>query len=487
MARFVDRQWELQELNILLKAQRSEFIIVYGRRRVGKTTLLLHWVQQTGHPYIYWVARRETADATRQSLARALWRWAYPKAEQPNPPHFDSWELLLEHMARMLGDQPIILILDEFPYAVESDPSLPSHLQAAWDHLLKEKSIILMLAGSHIGMMVDLLRYQAPLYGRFTAQLPVHPLPFAALTDFFPRYTVAERVATYAVLGGIPAYLEQFDPQQGLSANIRHHLFRRMGMFRSEPEVLISDLVRETRNYQATLRAIATGCHTPSEIARTTGIASPNLAPYLKRLSKLGLIERRIPATVPPKQRRATTRSRYHLRDPYLRFYFRFIEPNLELIELGLNERLGNRTSEQFRAFVGLTAFEELCREWTLVQARAGNLPFPPEIVGSHWAKDIQVDVVALNWRDQAILLGECKWGIESVGRSVIRELVDKAPRVAPGDDWQIHYVFFARDGFTDAARAAAEAVGAQLVDLERLDADLRTATLASSQGSMVP
>lgn len=485
MARFVDRQSELQELDELVAAPGAQFILVYGRRRVGKTTLLLHWVRQTQRPYLYWVARRETAEATRQSFARALWRWAYPEAEEPEPPRFDSWESLFAQMMRMIGQQPLTLIFDEFSYAVESDPSLPSQVQVLWDHQLKGKPITLLLAGSHIGMMVDLMRYQAPLFGRFTAQLPVDPLPYAALADFFPHYPAAERIATYAVLGGVPAYLEQFDPGQNLSANIRRHLFRRTGMFRSEPEVLISDVVRETRNYEATLRAVASGAHTPADMARITGIVSSNLAPYLKRLRELGLIERRVPATVPRDKRRATTRSRYYLRDQYLRFYFRFIEPNLELVELGLTDVLWQRIAGQFRAFVGLTAFEELCREWTLIQARAGKLPFPPEIVGSHWAPDAQVDVVALNWREKAILLGECKWGVSAVGRSVVRELVDKAPRVVPppsgspreqGEEWQVYYIFFARAGFTEAARAESEAVGAQLVNLETLDADLRRA-----------
>jgi hypothetical protein len=476
MAQFVDRQREFQELDSVLQERGAHFIVVYGRRRVGKTTLILNWVRHTGNPYLYWVARRETADAARLSLAQNVWRWAYPDAPDPQPPRFDSWSQLFEQMARMIGDQPLIVIFDEFPYAVESDPSLPSHLQASWDHHLKEKPLTLILAGSHIGMMVDLLRYQAPLYGRVTAQLPVEPLPYATLADFFPRYPIAERVATYAVLGGVPAYLERFDDRQSLSANIRHHLFRRMGMFRSEPLVLIGDLVRETRTYEAVLRAVATGAHTPAEIAALTGLASSNLSPYLARLRELGLIERRIPATIPPDQRRTTTRSRYHLRDSYLRFYFRFIEPNLELIEQELSDMLWERISEQFRAFVGLSAFEELCREWTLVQARARRLPFSPEMVGSHWSQDVQVDVVAIDWRDKAILLGECKWGVHAVGRSVVRELVDKAPRVAPGEDWAVHYVFFARTGFTDAAQAEAETVGATLVDLERLDADLREA-----------
>jgi AAA+ ATPase superfamily predicted ATPase len=278
------------------------------------------------------------------------------------------------------------------------------------------------------------------------------------------------------VLGGVPAYLERFDDSQSLSANIRRHLFRRAGMFRSEPAVLISDLVRETRTYEAVLRAVAAGNHTPAEIAGVTGLTSSNLPPYLTRLRDLGLIERRLPATIPPDQRRTTTRSRYHLRDPYLRFYFRFIEPNLDLVEQELTDILWERIGEQFRAFVGLTAFEELCREWTLVQARAGRLPMRPELVGSHWSADAQVDVVAINWRDHDILLGECKWGAEPADRAVVRELIEKAPKVAPGPEWRIHYAFFARAGFTDAARAEAETVGALLVDLDRLDGDLRAA-----------
>jgi AAA+ ATPase superfamily predicted ATPase len=154
-------------------------------------------------------------------------------------------------------------------------------------------------------------------------------------------------------------------------------------------------------------------------------------------------------------------------------FYFRFIAPNLSLVEQELTELLWQRIRDRFRAFVGLTAFEELCREWTLARARAGRLPFLPEIVGSHWSKDAQVDIVAINWRDKAILLGECKWGTDPVGRSVVRELVGKAPRVVPGEDWQVFYTLFSRAGLTDAARAEAEPISAQLVDLERLDVDM--------------
>ncbi len=479
MFKFVGRQRELSELNDILIQGGSQFVLVYGRRRVGKTTLVLRWARGTGRPVIYWVATRDTPAQVRLGFVQALWTWAYPDSKAV--PRFDTWAEAFEAASRLIGDQAVILIMDEFSYAAESDSSLPSNLQAAWDHLFKGQNVTLVLTGSHIGMMVDLMGYHAPLYGRFTAQLPVDPLPFSALGDFLPRYTVAERVAVYAVAGGIPAYLERFNDTESIGANIRRLFMRRTGMFRSEPFILVGDVIRrETQTYEAVLKAIAAGRRTPQEIGSMLDLSSSYLSPYLKQLESLRLIERRLPVTVPPDRRQASRNSRYHLSDPYLRFYFRFIQPNLGLVEQELTDVLWQRITEQFRAFVGLTAFEDLCREWTLDQARAGQLPFPPEAVGSHWSRSVQVDVAAVNWREKAILLGECKWGTEKVRRDVIRELIEtKTSKVLKdlpegGEGWLVHYAFFARAGFTDAARTEAEAANAQLVDLETLDVDLR-------------
>jgi len=482
MSKFVGRQRELAELNAVLSPG-AQFILVYGRRRVGKTTLILRWAEQTGRPVIYWVATRDTPAQVRIDFTQALWGWAYPDSQAV--PRFDTWAEVFETAAHLIGDQAVILIMDEFSYAAESDPALPSHLQAAWDHQFKDSHVTLVLAGSHIGLMMDLMSYHAPLYGRFTAQLPVDPLPFPALRDFLPRYTIAERMAVYAVAGGIPAYLERFNDAESLGANIKRLFMRRTGMFRSEPFILVGDVIRrETQTFESVLKAVAAGGRTPQEMGKMLGLTSSYLSPYLKQLESLRLIERRLPATIPPERRPTSRSSRYHLADPYLRFYFRFIAPNLSLVEQELTGLLWERIGEQFRAFVGLTAFENLCREWTLAQARARALPFTVELVGSHWASDAQVDVVAINWREHAILLGECKWGVRAVKRPVVRELVEKTPRVVPGEGWQVHYALFARTGFTDAARAEAEGVGATLVNLERLDADLRQAQLVQLPSS---
>jgi AAA+ ATPase superfamily predicted ATPase len=378
--------------------------------------------------------------------------------------------------AAVLGEnQRLILLVDEFPYAVQSERALPSLLQNAWDHAFKATQTVLVLAGSQVGMMVDMLGYQAPLYGRMTAQLALKPLPFCALAQFYPRYTADERVAVYAILGGIPAYLERFDDRVSLAANVRDQILSPTSVFQHEPLFLLQDEVREVANYLAVIRAIGEGAHTLDAITLNAGLPKNHVSTYLARLRDLTFVRREVPATLPKGKR--TTQGRHVLADAYLRFYFRFLAPNRALLEQGLLNRLWELIGEGLRAFVGQTAFEEICRTWTVRRAAAGLLPFIPDTVGRHWAPDCEIDVVAINWRKRQILLGECKWGPDVVRRNVIRSLVDeRGPRALArlqGEGWQVHYAFFARSGFTEAARAQATSVDAFLLDLRALDTDL--------------
>jgi AAA+ ATPase superfamily predicted ATPase len=480
MTRFIGRQREMAELHDVAAEQGAQFVILYGRRRVGKTTLLLHWAQESGLPFVYWVANRLSPALQLRSFSQTLYNAAYPDTPADAEFTYPTWEMALEQAAQMAAEQRLILILDEFPYLAEAEPGLPSVVQNVWDHRLRWTQVFLALAGSHIGMMSRLLQYHAPLYGRFTGHLHLKPLPFADIAEFLPRYTAAERVAVYAILGGIPAYLERFDDAVGLAENVRRRIFRSTGIFRVDPLFLLQDQVREPRNYLSILHAIGEGRHTLDKIATGTGLPKQNVSIYLGRLADLQLVERRTPVTLPLEQRKRSRKGRWHLLDPYLRFYFRFVVPNQRALELELMDAVWADVRAQLRAFVGLTVFEELCREWVLTQARSGRLPFAPEDVGAHWAADSQVDVVALSWREKAILLGEAKWGTDRVGRALVRELVkEKTPKVLAalpdrGVGWVVHYAFFARASFTKAAQVEAEQHGVELVDLERLDRELR-------------
>jgi hypothetical protein len=477
MPGFVDRSAELADLNRILHRPGGQFIIVYGRRRVGKTTLLLHWAHTTGLPTIYWVASRNTAANLRRSLAETLWQFEHPDdplTAQEYLPEARSWRDLFRYAVRVAASRRLILMLDELPYAVEADSALPSELQNAWDHDLNPAGLVVLVAGSHVGMMVEMQQYQAPLYGRFTARLPVGPLPFSALAEFLPHYDLAHRIAVYAILGGVPAYLERFDSRKTIAANVQEEILQDTGMFRVEPFYLLSDEVREPRNYMAVLRAIGQGHHTLEAITLAAGFQTKqHTSTYLSRLQELRLVLRETPATVRPEQR--TTQGRYDLSDPYLRFYFRFIAPHEQLLEQKLIPRLWQIINQQMRAFVGLTAFEGLCRQWVLQRAQREALPFLPDRVGSHWAKEAQVDIVAIRWDERQILLGECKWGQATVGRKVLTNLLAKAPQVIPdkGQGWRAHYIVFARAGFTQATRDLAAEHDVILVGLAELGREL--------------
>jgi AAA+ ATPase superfamily predicted ATPase len=247
-------------------------------------------------------------------------------------------------------------------------------------------------------------------------------------------------------------------------------------MFLAEPTFLLYDEVREPQSYLAALKAIGVGNHTLSDISNYALIATSHLSVYLQRLQDLKLVERRLPAATPPAKRRNSRLGRYHLADPYFRFYFRFIAPFHEYLPFD-TERVLERVRQDLRGFVGRTAFEDLSRQWVIAQGAAGRLPLRPSIVGAHWSRKVQIDVVAVDWQSRQILLGECKWGEGQTDRQVVRELIEgKAAllrkELPEGDEWRFHYAVFSRKGLTPAAAELA-AVNGLLVDLARLEAEL--------------
>ena len=473
---FVDRQRELAFLNNLLTRKfpgPAQLALLYGRRRVGTSEFLLQWAGPSGLPYTYWVADKMSASMQRQHLYSRLLGVPFDTA-----PIYRSWTALWEAAARLMGDQRRILILDELPYAAESDPATLSSLQNAWDQYFQHANLIMVLCGSHVRVMENLRSGQSPLFGRMTAQWHLMPLPFSALAEFFPNWTAEERVALYATVGGVPAYLRWLDPTLRLEENIRQIMLGPGNMFLAEPSFLLNDEVREPGNYRSIIQAIGEGNHILNDISNRALISRTSLMAYLQTLKDLYLVERRLPATLQGGERDHSRRGRYHLTDPYFRFYFQFfapftgnppVDPDQVIVEIRAN----------LRGFVGATAFEELARQWVAIQGKAGQLPFTPERIGSHWDGKVQVDVVAVNFKTHHILLGECKWGADQVGRQVIRDMVDRktpltlASLPEGGKGWQVSYAFFSRAGFTEAARR--EAAGAFLVDLNVLDRILAT------------
>jgi AAA+ ATPase superfamily predicted ATPase len=466
MSRFIGRERELSALQEMWERRGAQFLVTYGRRRTGKTALMLRFAQD--RPHVYWPASQSSAVYLLRSFSQALWNYANPTNPAAPDFGFAHWEQALRFAGELAADQRLLLIIDEFPYAARADPSLPSILQNVWDHRLKETALFLALTGSHIGMMENtLLSYRAPLYGRATGVLPVKPMPLSQARQFLPAYSTAQAIETYAILGGIPAYLEQFDDSRSLEWNIRHRLLNVASFFLIDPLYLLNEALHEPRNYHGICAAIGLGARRPSEIAAAAGLERTNLPKYLNTLQALGFLERRVP--VSGRESDGHERGIYVIADRYLRFYFRFVQPCLADLERGNLDLVVGRIAGQLAAFVGGMVFEELCQEWVLSQGLRGDLPFRPARVGAYWDDKVEIDVAAASSAERAILLGEAKYVNSPVGEDVLEGLQAKAPALNLPAGWRVHYALFAKSGFTAALQTRAGRERVILADLEQI------------------
>ncbi|MFN8540793.1 MAG: ATP-binding protein [Thermomicrobiales bacterium] len=465
----VGRERELAFLQQVATRQRpgpAQLILCYGRRRVGKTSLLRYWASASGLPTRYWTVEKEPAALQRRKLAALI--LGVPIAQAPT---VSTWAEVWELAIRVFGDGRHLLVIDELPYASEADPAFLSALQHAWDVLFQHRAHVLVLCGSHERVMAALQAGQSPLFGRFTGQWHLEPLPFTSLPAFLPTWSDDDRLAAYAIVGGVPAYLRWLNPDIDLWGNLRSVILSPGSMFLTEPAFLLQDEVREPQAHLAILKAIGTGARTIEEISAATLLGKTHLSAYLARLQDLRLVERRLPITVPPAARRTSRRGRYHLSDPYFRFYFRFLAPAHETV-VPMPEIVYEQIRRELSSYVGSTAFEELARRWVLARGMAGQLPLRPEEAGSHWGPGVQADVVAPNWGTKTILIGECKWTTAPVDVSVVRALIEqKLPQVlaalpSGGHGWATTPAIFTRAGATSGARALLLLHGGILVDL---------------------
>lgn len=486
MKPFIGRQQELSILNELWDNPRAQMLILYGRRRVGKTALLTHWMHTSRRRILYWVASPTSATAQLRSFSQAVYNFASPSRPAPDDFTYASWEQAWQQVAWLSQNERMGLFIDEFTYLLEVESGIAGQLQNFWDSTLSQSNLLLVLSGSHLGMMKrEFLSYQAPLYGRASAQIHLQPLPFGMSRLYFPNYSDVDRVAIYAIFGGIPAYWERIDPRKSISQNIRQQLLSPNNLMQSEPRLLLQDFVSDPHNYVAILTAIAYGARTPKEIESFTGLPNVQVPKYLSILAEAGYVERKTPVTSGPKSRRG----KHQIVDPYLRFYYRFLASRQEQIALGIQDQALAEISRHMIDFIGTHTWEELCREWTLRASAQGKLPFLPDQVGSAWNTRAQIDVTGINRMQKTLILGECKWSQTASERPVLSTLVEKAPHIVPAQGkWQIYFLGFARSGWTHGARAYRDemerkpisgknwrSAGMLLLDLEQVDRDLES------------
>ncbi len=471
---FYDRKREFALLDELYAKSGGQLFVLYGRRRVGKTVLLTHWLAERRRRSLFWTADRTSPGAQLRSFSHALQSHINPNQPVPADFTYGSWDVALRELVRLAETQRLVVVLDEFTYLVEADAALTSVFQRLWDHRLKQSNLMLVLTGSHAGMIErEVLAYRSPLYNRATSYLHLQPLPFGVLSSFFPSYSASDRAMIYACVGGVPQYLELLDPDRSADENIQ--LLISSSLIIDDAGALLRDQLGEPRNYVAIVEAIAAGFTRSTEIAQMARLQDSSVSKYLGVLQNLGIIVRDVPATESRPDR--SKQGRYRIRDHYLRFYYRFMAPERTNLERGYTEQAWQNIRQHLPEFVGTHIFEELSREWLLRQGDAGRLPFAPRRVGAIWGKGRpQIDVAAINEDAHAIILGECKWLAEPIRRDVVVDFLARAKRAVPepAEKWKVTYAFFSRTGFTTEARRSAEGHGCLWVDLVQIDAALK-------------
>ena len=461
---FVDRTDELATLDRAYRSGRAELFVLYGRRRVGKTELLQ--VFCADKPHLFFVATLASDAEQLATFSQAIWRFTH--AEAPAGFTFPSWEAALAALADLPG-RPVV-VLDEFTYLISGNKAIPSILQKVWDGVLRRTQVMLILCGSYIGMMErEVLAYQAALYGRRTGSKLLEPLRLRSAAAFFPGYSPMERIAAWAVLGGMPYYLQAFTDGLGVLENVRSQILDTRGLLYNEPLLLVSEELREPRNYFSVLHCIAHGHTRVGAIAQHAGVGVPStVGAYLDVLQRMRLVERQVPAT--ERQPDKSKKGIYRICDPFLRFWFRYVHPHRGSLEIGLGDAvLQQRVVPTFAQYVSY-AFEDAAREHVADLAAQGRLPFLPERIGSWWDRHTEIDVVAVSDADGAVLVGECKWWDSPVGMNVLEELRRKAMLLPLEGRWtHVWYALWSKAGYTPEVQALAGEEGVLLMRVEDL------------------
>lgn len=460
---FFNREKELEMLEKLYEKAKTQaqFLVLYGKRRVGKTELVKHLF--TGKPNVYYLASRISAQDQLKTVSDVI--ADYFKADYLKATGFANWRDLFTFLGeRLKGSQErLILIFDEFPYLVEGDKGVSSHFQYGWDEHLKDAHVLLVLLGSSISMMYKhALIYSAPLYGRRTASWRLEPFSFTQSKNFYKKSDDFEKVfAFYAIAGGIPAYLKEFNEEKTLWEVISEKILTKGTLLYTEPELLISEELKEPRKYLSILKAIGFGRTKFGEIVNASRLEPNTVTKYLSILINLKFVKREVPVT--EKHPEKSKKGIYTLADSFFRFYYSFIFPHLSAFESERKEFFLERIKKRFPYFIS-KVYEDTTKEFVEQLWQEKLTPLFP-LIGRWWDKDTEIDLVGLNEEENAILFVETKWNKKPLGRGVLRELKQKSQKVKWGKERRKEYfALVAKGGFSEGLVREAQRAGVILI-----------------------
>lgn len=460
---FIGREEELRFLEEKYSSKKGELIILYGRRRIGKTETLRQFC--VGKKHIFHSCT-ETADRNQlDALGNRI--LAEHTAVSRYLSRFENWETAFRSVAELPGNGKKLLVIDEFPYMVRGNRSIPSVLQNLWDSELKNQNVMIVLCGSAMSFIEkEILAEKNPLYGRATGILKMLPMDFYDAIRFFPQKKPAELVTLYSILGGVPYYLSQFDPAASIEKNICSHILRRGAVLYNEIEFLVRQELREPALYNSIIEAVALGNTRLNEIHQKTQIEKNKLSVYLKNLAEIGLIQRDFPVSESSKEKANVQRGLYKITDSFFRFWYAFVFPNLSELEYGEPKPVYDHlVKPRLDWFVSHT-FEDVCRNYLRRLNHANRLPFYFTQIGRWWNKTAEIDVMATDFHRDSFILGECKFRSSAMTPADLENLRSK---FQTNHRKEVYYYLFSKSGFTSTLKKTAAKENATLVDLPRL------------------
>ena len=449
---FIGRKREITALDKLYNSNKFEFAVIYGRRRVGKTALINHFIDDKESIYFMGVESNEKQNL--ENFSKSIIEYSSGIEAETS---FLSFQAALEYVFKLSERKRLILVIDEYPYVARSSKSLASTLQLLIDKYKDTSQLMLILCGSSMSYMEDeVLAYKSPLYGRRTAQMKIQPFSFEETCRCFKNFSDEDKALAYGIVGGTPQYLLQMDDRLSIEDNIKNTYLNPISFLYEEPTNLLKQEVREPAIYTAIITAIAVGASRMSDISNKVGEDSNICANYLKSLINLGIVKKETPYG-----EKTSRKSIYSIEDNMFRFWYRFVPNNNSVIMRGAADIVYRRIEPQLSEYMG-AVFEGMCKQYLWKLLLDGNSPVEFSELGRWWGNDpiekkqTEIDIMGEQDKKTA-LFGECKWTNEKVDLGVLETLIKRSKLFSYIN---VHLFLFSKSGFTKGCIDKANELG---------------------------
>lgn len=436
--KFIDRKREMSTLEKEYNRENS-FVVLYGRRRTGKTTLIKEFIKDKNAFYFFADKQNESLQINRfkNQLAEHF------KDEFLKKIEINDWDTIFDYFISKIEDEKFVLVIDEFQYLCLMNKGFSSIFQRIYDEKIADKNIMVILCGSLISMMYsEVLSYDSPLYGRRTAQIKLQPISFEYYKEFFDNKSKRELIEFYSITGGIPKYILEFDRNKTPLWNIENNIFNKDNFLYSEPKFLLQEEINDLSRYFSILNSIALGNTKLSSICSHLGLNSSSMTSYITKLIDLDILEKEVPVTENIENGK---KGLYKIKDNYLKFWFSYVYPYQSYLEIENLSYPLEKIKNEFNLWVS-KIYEDLSRETLLNNF---EIPFPIKKLGRWWNNNEEIDIVGLG--DNEIIFGECKWSSKKVGLSVLLTLKEKSKNVKwNNSNRKEYFILFSKEGFSD-------------------------------------